>query len=637
VRRDILPDEDLSPLFEGIMKLVRDRSSIAQTTIGAMLLPDFWTENVEVGEDENYSDDLADETIPRDSPDNQSPKKPEEGEKAEGDFSKFPKVEIEDLSGQVSRLEIQEMSESSHMMKEREAGLKALQPDSSKTETENQVSLPNQKTLIIAQASRRDYSDLMLAVTTGVDEFERRGCFNNERTVVLTELMDEPNMFKEGQMWDGSVEGLHGGARLIISFEPSSEGVREEELNLAQFIKAGFEKIVGQKASQMKHDSSKGLQELIVQIHRRANSISWGDNVDTEGEPSRSERPSGKGEEMSKGQPMEKDLPEEPEDLHHQMTMARLSNQLKGRRYTADLEQLSTPQLEKLSQCLHDDESERFPIPKQDLFAMHREVDIVLFERRSNLSGDNLIRDSYLLTRKFQEFLKKDTGINTVLETIESHLSLLAGSSRDMLLCRLLFVQVLSRAYEMRGTKEYRQKNVDYLRQSLQDHERLQKLNICIDGEQSNGSATMYSATAELYARALQFPIVYDIEDPADQLTAAQEAIDFLAQWAEKDLEAGFEGKAAWKLVMEAGFRMKFLDGTDINVVKTIGPLLDKAEACSATLEPRDKEQFDEELKQGREAHRVLLAINTEVYSQDETGSRPPGTWDERHRQRYCC
>jgi hypothetical protein len=73
---------------------------------------------------------------------------------------------------------------------------------------------------------------------------------------------------------------------------------------------------------------------------------------------------------------------------------------------------------------------------------------------------------------------------------------------------------------------------------------------------------------------------------------------------------------------MEAAFRVKFLVQTDIDIVETIGTLIDKAKACRAALEPTNRVQFDQELKLGRETCRLLLSIKNEVYSQ-KTYSRP--------------
>jgi hypothetical protein len=78
----------------------------------------------------------------------------------------------------------------------------------------------------------------------------------------------------------------------------------------------------------------------------------------------------------------------------------------------------------------------------------------------------------------------------------------------------------------------------------------------------------MYSTTSELYARILQFPITNDVENSILRRTTAQGAVDFLAQWVEKDIDAVLRGKAAWKLVMEAGCRVEFLVRTDIDIVR---------------------------------------------------------------------
>ena len=69
---------------------------------------------------------------------------------------------------------------------------------------------------------------------------------------------------------------------------------------------------------------------------------------------------------------------------------------------------------------------------------------------------------------------------------------------------------------------------------------------------------------------------------------------------------------------------------------KTIGPLLNKAEACSAALEPTDKVQFDQESGLRREACRILLSIKNEVYSQ-KTDSHPLGQCNKRNQQAFRC
>jgi len=69
---------------------------------------------------------------------------------------------------------------------------------------------------------------------------------------------------------------------------------------------------------------------------------------------------------------------------------------------------------------------------------------------------------------------------------------------------------------------------------------------------------------------------------------------------------------------------------------KIIGPLLNKAEACSAALEPTDKVQFDQESGLRREACRLLLSIKNEVYSQ-KTDSHPLGQCNKRHQQAFRC
>jgi hypothetical protein len=81
---------------------------------------------------------------------------------------------------------------------------------------------------------------------------------------------------------------------------------------------------------------------------------------------------------------------------------------------------------------------------------------------------------------------------------------------------------------------------------------------------------------------------------------------------------------------------MKFLVQTDIDIVETIGPLLNKAGACSAALEPTGKVQFDQESGSRREACRLLLSIKNGIYSQ-KTDSHPQGPCNKRHHQAFRC
>jgi len=312
----------------------------------------------------------------------------------------------------------------------------------------------------------------------------------------------------------------------------------------------------------------------------------------------------------------------EKENLQDALT--RMLNQGKGRLYTADLIKLSTPQLVSLSHLLEQSSLE-LGATIVELDQLHRELDLVIFERTTQLSGDTLNQDIQNLVDHYMQLLRgKQTGVNSIVEVLEKTLGTLSGGSRTMLALRLSFVQVLSRAYEMVFTKESRGKSIAYLANCLSEFDKLEVLNDSLkefweNPEVIQGLKVPRSQTAELLMRAHHLRIMHDITTHRERIGAINALLALITQWIEDDEREGLINQLAWKVLGRAQVTI-LLGGQNLKVAQDF---LETAKALGELLIEPDKSQFFREANRASQFIMDLQATAVDILELESTGDPP--------------
>jgi len=280
-----------------------------------------------------------------------------------------------------------------------------------------------------------------------------------------------------------------------------------------------------------------------------------------------------------------------------QVLLREMLEKIRGKRFEGVLTSYSSSILEQVASHLSKLWSTTGQLAK-DHDHLHSQIDSLLYERRTGLSGLSIAFSVNEVTDQLYHFLRTSNGVDHAISVCESFRRDLIGNSRLMICQRLMFVQILGRAYEMKLNREHFLKAISLMESSLAEFDRLEQMETKL-GSHEGVSWTVQerSKAAELCARIKAMFIKREVTNPEDRRRELISLLSTVSTWLAEDKRHALLDQAAWKTLIMAQcvFHLQ-----DAEYVPSMEQYLMEATSLAENIAEPDRSQFFKELESVR-------------------------------------